>query len=109
MNKKLLYLTIPLLIAACDQQTETKTEEIATTDTTVQETSPPPAKPVVVQIGAFRKVKNAEKRASEIGGSVIEFENGLQKVFVTVENDDQVYQVKNMFNHVDQPFRRLDK
>ena len=106
------YLIIPvitLFIFSCEDQP--KKEKIADeilADSSIQNPVPQ-NNPVVVQIGAFKKGKNAELRASLVSGASVEEEGDLKKVFVTVQTEDEVSQIKQQLYGQDQPFRRLDK
>ena len=111
MHKYITILALTAVVFACDKKPGGKKADKAKVDSTAQvvEEQQPQSNPVVVQIGAFRKAKNADARASQIYGASIVEEGNLKKVFVTAQNEDEVAQIKQQFSGQDQPFRRLDK
>lgn len=111
MKKNILfYSALTIVLFGCDQNKDAVTKIEPVSDTTATVSSPEPQNnPVVVQIGAFKRLKNAESRAEQLSGTEIITENGLKKVFVTAQNESEVYQIKQQFSNIDQPFRRLDK
>jgi hypothetical protein len=108
-HQYLILLAITALIFACDKKPMGKKTEAKADSTTQVTEEQPVATPVVVQIGAFRKSKNADARASQIYGASVVEEGNLKKVFVTAQSEDEVAQIKQQFSGQDQPFRRLDK
>ena len=106
----IILFTCTALFFACEPQPKVeKKSEPSADSTAVVEEQQPQGNPVVVQIGAFKRGKNADTRASQISGATVVQEGNLKKVFVTAQSEDEVAQIKQQFDGQDLPFRRLDK